>query len=307
MSEQVQIDPFQKIIDAYRRCFPDQTTNQYPMSALIACIPQYKYFLLTYQRLELDRLINHRLSKLVKEFINKPFSDISETEHLAYSLYEEGTRYTEIDYGSFIFHSKILMDKIAYASCFFFHDVITEKLDFKFARNFDFAKLKRRFRNSTGAMDHRHSEYVNYVLNNTRWYDQLQFTRNKIVAHGLPHIRGFGVDEEGRLQITHIISDPDRTKYVTMIKALAEKYGKFRSGNNPMEPFEFSFWFERVDLTDEDEKLLIGKNPKDADSVLAGVGGTLPDHTELANNIVVFVNFFSEYFTDRIQYMEQGV
>lgn len=307
MGEQVQINPFQKIIDTYRQAFPDKTTNSYPMSALIGCLKQYNHFLLTYYRLELDRLITHRHLKLVKELINKPYSDISETEHFAYSLYVEGSQYVEIDYESFIFHSKILMDRIAYASCFFFHDIITEELDFGFAQNFDFTKLTYRFENEPRAKEHRHKDYVNYVLNKTDWYEQLHFARNKFVAHGLPYILGFEIDEKERLKITHIPSDPERNKYLEAIRALAKKYAKFIDVNNPMELFEISFWLERMDLSDADAKLLKGVHPRDPNSVLSRVGGILPDHIELANNIVVFANFSSNYFTDRIQHIQQGV
>ncbi len=279
-------NPFRILHIQYLRHVPIEKRNSYTPTVFVACSKEFTKLSAIWSRIELDCGRALRLQQLIRKFTyNEPISDV---EDIAHGLYLEGAWYLDIDYQSFIFQAKILMDRIAYATLPLYNLR-------GISPHHSFTKHKEFFEKEKKKMEQIDKGYANHIINNTDWYDDLISARDKFIAHGRPHILATGVSPDEHPLITRIVvGSPAKERHLHTRKELVAKY------MNKMLVSDKG-WERKISNLNELARHMNSEDRKQFTDALQETGGELPDAYELARGIIEFANFYSKHFTARFK------
>jgi len=196
--------------------------------------------------------------------------------------------YLHLDYENFFIYARILMDKLAYLTSFFFRG----------PSNSSFPRQKQFFLDAENIPFSPDEEYANYIRDKTDWFERsLKLPRDKIIVHGLPFTGGIKTSPNGTLTLPRVGWGRDLQNVWEKLKTIKDKYGDRypelkEVSDNIFEITKF--------LLDRPDILLEPNDRKVFSECVRIAGSELPDISSLADNIIEFVKFFDQHFAKRL-------
>jgi len=139
---------------------------------------EWRYLKILWGRLQEDFRIFYESQPQIEEGTVEHFKN-NMTVH---RLLSRSLDCIHLDTNCFILNARILMDRVAHLTTFFWKKISTKKIKQEKFRSFE--KLKKKIRNLSDEGEIIDKEYVQYVIESTDWFDnKLRTTRNELVTH----------------------------------------------------------------------------------------------------------------------------
>ncbi len=258
-----------------------------PLSnAVSECSQYYKYLKAIWRRIIADFDLYTSYLSIMEKYMKKGEGkvELEPQDDLVLDSLLQNMVYLKLDYETFFIYAKILMDKLAYLTSFFFGG----PSDRSFSKHRDFFL---RTENIPFSLD---EEYASHIRDKTDWFERsLKLPRDKIIEHSLPFIGAIKSSRNGTITLPKLGLGRDLQKVGEDLKTLKKKYEDKYPGLKGISDniFEITkFLLDRPDI------VLETKDRKIFSECVRIAGSELPDISSIADNIIAFVKFFGEHF-----------